>query len=47
VAGLDGLILQHLSDPDVRRSRKQVRLLVRAAVQLAGISDQRRRTVHG
>jgi AcrR family transcriptional regulator len=47
VAGLDGLILQHLSDPDVRRSRRQVRHLVRAAVQLAGISDHRRRTVHG
>jgi AcrR family transcriptional regulator len=47
VAGLDGLILQHLSDPDVRRSRRQVRHLVRAAVQLAGLSDQRRRTVHG
>jgi AcrR family transcriptional regulator len=47
VAGLDGLILQHLSDPDVRRSRKQVCHLVRAAVQLAGISDHRRRTVHG
>ena len=47
VAGLDGLILQHLSNPDVRRSRKQVRHLVRAAVQLAGISDHRRRTVHG
>lgn len=38
VAGLDGLILQHLSDPDVRRSRRQVRLLVRAAVELAGVS---------
>jgi AcrR family transcriptional regulator len=37
VAGLDGLILQHLSDPDVRRSRRQVRLLVRAAVGLAGL----------
>ena len=37
VAGLDGLILQHLSDPDVRRSRRQVRLLVRAAVELAGV----------
>jgi AcrR family transcriptional regulator len=47
VAGLDGLILQHLSDPDVRRSRRQVRHLVRSAVRLAGISDQRRRTVHG
>ena len=47
VAGLDGLILQHLSDPDVRRSRKQVRHLVRAGVQLAGLSDHRRKPVHG
>jgi AcrR family transcriptional regulator len=49
VAGLDGLILQHLSDPDVRRSRRQVRHLVRAAVQLAGVTDntEKRRSPHG
>ena len=35
VAGLDGLILQHLTDPDPERSRAEVELLVAATRTLA------------
>jgi TetR/AcrR family transcriptional regulator, regulator of biofilm formation and stress response len=42
VAGLDGLILQHLSHPDLRRSRRQVQLLARSAIDLAGVAERSR-----
>jgi len=40
VAGLDGLILQHLAHPDLRRSRRQVQLLVHSAIELAGVAER-------
>jgi AcrR family transcriptional regulator len=40
VAGLDGLILQHLAHPDLRRSRRQVQLLVHSAIDLAGVAER-------
>ena len=37
VAGLDGLILQHLCDPDDRRSAQDLEALIKMAVSLAAI----------
>lgn len=41
VGGLDGLILQHISDPDSERARRDLRRLVTATLALAQSSSSR------